>query len=1197
MKINPLLSLFIVQNQSFKDYFRIMKISLFLLFACALQLLAVNTEAQNAVITFPSNSISVGQLIEEIEKQTDYLVVYSNREIDTNRQVIIQNKSAKVSSYLKETLAKVGIGYKFENDYIILSKNTSLLDQIQQEKITGIVTDVKGEPIIGANVSVIGKSIGTITDIDGRFIINAPANAILRITYIGYIPQEIKVENKRELKIILQEDTETLDEVVVVGYGVQKKSDVTGAMIRVNSDELNSRPAANAFEAMQGKAAGVDIVSNERPGEIGTINVRGVRSLSASNTPLYVVDGIPLMSTSGIETLNPQDIESIDVLKDASATAIYGSRGANGVILVTTKKGKTGRTTINYDGSFTLSNLHSMTDYMDAGQLLDYRRQAAITGGTYNGAYGTAPDPDRDRALWLGTQSYMDNRVAKAYQLNADGTPVLRPATTEEKQIGYADMVPVYNASQLPTTDWGDLVTRNAFTQNHQISLSAGTETSKLYISLGYLDQEVPMKDQDFKRYTVNINGEITPMKWLKVGVGLNANHSIKNYGIVSNFDNGVAKDSYGLAMNMMPWWPAYNEDGSIMMTEEGDLRHNVLRNIDSAWNEYRYYGVNMSSYAEATLFPWLKWRTNLGAQYRNSRQGSFYGENYTNPFGFDSTSPGVAYNRHSQDISWTLENLIYINKTFKDIHTLNITLLQSAERYRTEDLSMRAYEVVYPTSLWYNIGQSNKSKYAPGSSYSTWSRASYMARVNYSLMDKYLLTLTGRYDGASVLADGNKWDFFPSAAIAWRMEQEEFIKHINWINQLKFRVGYGVTGNSSISPYQTSGSCTSTYANIPFGVGNAASNVIGTKTSVMPNYSLGWEKTSSVNIGLDFSILNNRISGSLEYYQAETSDLLMNKSLPVITGYALIQSNVGKTQNKGVELSLSTINVKTRDFTWQTDWTFSTNSEKIKELANGSMQDTSGPWFVGHPINIFWDYKYDRIWQDTPEDNKMMQLYQKIGNLTFLPGQYKICDQPLEEVPEGTEGSKTVILDDGTKVSYMDNGFGRFTDDDKVIYNKSPKWTGGLNNSFTYKDWNFSFFTYFRFGNTYYGLSQTIGRRLEKDVWSPTNTNAKFAQPTTATRTSTYDGARNYTKGNMVLVRNIALSYTVPQKFLNKYGINNAQIYTQVLNPFLFGGELVKAGINPDDVTGWDASNHIGGQTNNTCITRSFVLGVRLGF
>jgi len=226
-----------------------------------------------------------------------------------------------------------------------------------------------------------------------------------------------------------------------------------------------------------------------------------------------------------------------------------------------------------------------------------------------------------------------------------------------------------------------------------------------------------------------------------------------------------------------------------------------------------------------------------------------------------------------------------------------------------------------------------------------------------------------------------------------------------------------------------------------------------------------------------------------------------------------------------------------------------------------------------------------------------MMQLYQKIGNLTFLPGQYKICDQPLEEVPEGTEGSKTVILDDGTKVSYMDNGFGRFTDDDKVIYNKSPKWTGGLNNSFTYKDWNFSFFTYFRFGNTYYGLSQTIGRRLEKDVWSPTNTNAKFAQPTTATRTSTYDGARNYTKGNMVLVRNIALSYTVPQKFLNKYGINNAQIYTQVLNPFLFGGELVKAGINPDDVTGWDASNHIGGQTNNTCITRSFVLGVRLGF
>ena len=364
-----------------------------------------------------------------------------------------------------------------------------------------------------------------------------------------------------------------------------------------------------------------------------------------------------------------------------------------------------------------------------------------------------------------------------------------------------------------------------------------------------------------------------------------------------------------------------------------------------------------------------------------------------------------------------------------------------------------------------------------------------------------------------------------------------------------------------------------------------------------MTNFELGWEKTASLNVGLDFSVLNNRISGSVEYYVAKTSDLLMNKTLPVITGYGQILSNVGKTQNKGVEVSVSTVNVKTKDFTWQTDWTFSLNKEKIVELANNVDFDSNGPWKVGEPINVFWDYKYDRIWQDTPEDNRLMELYSAIGNLTFLPGQYKIKDQPLVEVPEGTEGSKTVTLASGEKVTYMDNGFGTFTDDDKVFYNKSPKWSGGLNNSFTYKDWNLSFFTYFRFGNTYYGLTQTIGRRIENDTWSEKNTDAKFAQPTTATRTTTYDYVRNYTKGNMVLVKNIALSYTLPQKFLKKFGASSATVYGQVLNPFLWGGELVKAGINPDDITGWNEANHIGGQTNNTCITRSYVLGLRVSF
>ena len=1069
----------------------------------------------------------------------------------------------------------------------------------QEKGITGIVVDASNEPIMGASVSVQGSTNGTITDINGNFTLKGVSdNAKLQITYVGYVTQIISVNGQSAFKVVLKEASTTLNEVVVVGYGTMKKSDLTGAMSRVTSKEIQNRPVQNALQAMQGTVAGADITTNSRPGELGSIRIRGNRSLLADNTPLYVIDGIP-MEAGSMADVSPNDIESMEILKDASATAIYGSRGANGVILITTKKGKEGRVSVNYDASFSWSNLHSETNYMNAGQLLDYNRQSAITGGTYNGAYGTAPDPDRDRTLWLGTDSYMDRVVKSAYKYDSSGNLVMRASTTAEKAAGYADEVPEYDSSSMLNTDWSKLATRTAFTQNHQLSLSAGTDRSKIYFSLDYLNQQVPMKDQNYKRYTANINGEIDPYKWLKVGMGISASHSIENYGIVDNSSNTVAKDSYGLAMSLMPYAPAYNEDGTVLVTNSGLSWHNVLRDIDSAWNEFRYTSVLYSSFAEAQILPWLKWRTNLGAQFRNSRYGSFYNEEWSNPYQFDSTAPDVGYNEQSTKLSWTLENLIYLSKTFNKIHKFDVTLMQSAERYRIEGIDVRAYDVVYPTSLWYDLGDSDKDLSSYGSSYSTWSRASYMGRINYSLMDRYLLTLTGRYDGASVLAKGHKWDFFPSAALAWKINEEKFMKNLTWINQLKLRVGYGVTGNSAISPYQTAGSVTSTYGDIPFGAGNITTNTTGTKTDVMPNTKLTWEKTSSTNFGVDFAVLNGRISGTIEYYIANTSDLLMNRSLPAITGYGQVKDNIGKTQNNGLEVTLSTQNVKTKDFSWTTDWTFGINKNKIKSLANGVTSDTSNLWFVGSPINVFWDYKYDRIWQNTTDDKKLMAVYAANG-ITFVPGQYKIKDQNFieDDTQSGNDGwvTKTIKVDGKSQqVTYKNNGFGTFDSSDKVIYKKDPKWDGGLNNTFRYKDFTFNFFTYFRFGNSYYGLTQTIDRRVEHSTWSSNNIGAKFAQPTTATRTKTYDYVRNYTKGNMVIVRNIALSYDLT-KHLSKCGVQSAQIYAQVLNPFLFGGELVKAGINPDDITGWDNTSHIGGQTNNTCITRSFVLGIRIG-
>ena len=1200
----------------------IMKISILLLLFGIFSVSATGY-SQEARVSITVNNTTINEVFTEIKAQTNYSFWFDVKDVDIDRKVSIHVENETVKSVLSTILKGQDLGFELKGNHIIIVKKEILNQSAgaglpqQNKKISGVIKDEHGEPIIGANVVVKGSTIGNISDHEGRFTLEVPENSTLTVSYIGYLSQEIKVGKRNIFNIILAEDSENLDEIVVIGYGTMKKSDLTGAVSSVKGDKISAIASTDITDILQGKVAGMNITSSSKVDESGSIRIRGNRSLNASNDPLYVIDGIP-MSVGSMADVNPNDIESMEILKDASATAIYGSRGANGVILITTKKGKTGKVTINYDGTVSFSKIHSMTDWMNSGELIDWNRQANVNAGAYTGKYGNAPDPDIDGDAYFGGVSqypYLRPVFNAAFQFNADGTPVLRDATQYEKEVlGYADRVPVYNSANIPTTPWTDYVTRTSLTHNHQISLSAGTEKSKLYMSLAYLDQESPMKDQDYKRYTVNMNGEIQATEFLKVGMGINASHSIKNYGIVSNFSNTTAKDSYGLATSLMPYAPAFDENGKILSPDDGPSRHNVLLNIDEALNETRYYGFMLSSFAELdfgkiwTPLEGVKWRTNFGTQYRNSREGSYYGDKFTNPLGYASTEPNVAYNNHNQKLAWTLENMIFYNKTFNKIHTVGLTLMQSAEYYRTEGLDARAYESKFPTALWYSIGDSNKAKLGAGSSFNEQQRASYMARLNYNLMDRYLLTVTGRWDGASMLAAGNKWDFFPSAALAWKMNEENFMKNIGWLNSLKLRVGYGVTGNASINSYQTAGSMVSQWANKPFGQGGITTNTTGAKASVLPNRNLGWEKTASTNFGVDFGFLNNRITGSVEYYIANTSDLLLNRSIPLMTGYTQILTNVGKTQNKGLEITLSTTNIQTEDFTWKTDFTFSTNRSKIVELADGKVDDPTNGWFIGKPMDEIWTYKYDRLWQDTPEDRRMLAIYKAKGNgITMFPGMAKLVDQEFIEVPEGTEGSKTVTLEDGSKVTYMDNGFGKFDKDDYHFQGSfTPKWEGGFTTTFIYKNWQLNAFFYGRFGNMYYGLMQTYGRRVENDTWSPENTDAKFPQPRAGGESFTdYKEYMNYTKGNMVAVRNIALSYTFPEKWLGKIGANSCQIYGQVLNPFIWGGDLVKAGINPDDTTGWGAEGgrsngtykYIGGQTNNTVLTRSFVIGLRLGF
>ncbi len=1111
--------------------------------------------------------------------------------------------------------------------------------------VTGTVKDAAGEPLIGASVIVEGTSRGVAVGADGSYSIGVSSNdAALRFTYLGYTDQVITVGTQRVINVSLQEDATMIDEVIVIGYGTIKKSDVTGAVSHIGADEIRERPVQNALQAMQGRMPGVDITTNSRPGQLGDIRIRGNRSLNASNEPLYVIDGIPMgsgvgtgpntaaidvieysLSAGSMADINPADIESIDILKDASATAIYGSRGANGVVLITTKKGREGRTSVSYDGTTTFTWVKNMTDWMTSGELLDWKRQARINADNYSGArYGKAPDPAWDLSNLMGGWEYLTPALATAYQLtgNNPNTPVMRAATPDEIARGYAPQVPVYDSSKMFDNDWTKYVSRVARTDSHQLSVSGGTEKVNFYTSASYLNQQSTNLDQDYQRFSLNASGEVRATNWFKMGMSANLGHSVQNYGVMNNTKNGGAKDAYGQALNQLRWAPTFaDENGQpVFVTgkkyedeyalytpgrDRGPSGHNMLNNIDKAFNENRAASVIASAYAEIQLAEGLRFRTNFGAQFREQRNGRYYAPLWSNPQGVTDSNPGWGYYGNTSNLSWTLENLIYYDKVFGD-HSISATLLQSAEKFRTEMIWMRFDQLTYESAKWYNgaaNGRGNPHSY--NTSYAATTMASYMARFNYAFKNRYLLTLTGRYDGASMLAAGNKWDFFPSASFAWKIEEENFMKNQTLFNQLKLRVGYGETGNSSVNAYQTPGTLVG--QNYLFDT----NPIPGSKAQVIPVPGLGWERTKQWNVGLDFGILRNRIMGSIEYYIANTTDLLMKKSVPYASGYDSVWANLGQTRNSGIEVSLTTTNISRPNFSWKTAWSFTLNREQVIETQYGKVDDAGQNMRIGHPMRPHFRLTYDRLWQNTDEDRRMMAIYKALGGYDYLPGQTMVKDkQPMVMGTEGQEGftTKDITWTDvnGTqhkeKVTYLNNGFGTIDDKDRsVIGSLTPDWVGSLTNTIDYKNWSLSFFLYARVGAMYNTLLQTYGfgnsaRRMDlDDVWSLDNPSGTYPQLRDGgAKFVNYNDDFAYRKASFVAVRNIALSYQLPERLLSKLTISNAQVYAQVLNPFIWGGKLVKAGINPDDDGRGNGAN---AQSNNTARYQSAVIGLRFSF
>ena len=1029
----------------------------------------------------------------------------------------------------------------------------------QKHVVTGTVVDQNGEPMVAVTVMEKGTSNGTITNFDGVFSLSVANNATLSVSFVGFKTQETSTTGKSNVRIVLREDNEQLDEIVVVGYGTMKKSDLTGAITRVGEKELQSRPVNNAFEALQGKAAGVDITTNERPGQIGSIRIRGERSLNGGNTPLYVVDGVPLMSASGIETLNPRDIESIDILKDASATAIYGSRGANGVVIVTTKQGQSGKMAIDYTGTLTVSNIIDRSPSMSAADFIQFSRWAKHNADPSAYADPMKPTQAEDAALFGETAS-------------------LDPTFYNNVMNGWSGNT--WDASKVKNTNWTDYVTQTALSQEHTLAVSGGTDKMKAYASFGYLNNKGTQKGQWYERYTGKVNVNIQPTKWFTLQASINGTWSEMDYGM-STFQgrSGSVPDAiYGTAKTIFNYALPYDENGDRIINPGGQ---STVYNIMEEWNHstqksqsFRALG-NFSGTIDfgEILEPLkgLRYKLAFGPDFRHWREGAYVDGFSTHKINSNGTE-GNNYSRlqNRRDFSWTLDNMIMFDRTFAEKHKVGVTLLQTASKWNIENSSMSANKIEKDSYLWnaFNTVDVTNSDQAVsiGSGLVERQLESYMIRLNYGFNDRYLITASGRWDGASQLADGHKWDFFPSTALAWRASEEEFIKNIGWISNLKVRLGVGVTGNAAVSPYETKGDITSIF--LPF---NGMGNVIGYTTNepyytnsqlAMANPELGWEKTTQWNLGLDFGFLNSRIWGSLEFYWSRTNDVIMQTNIPTLTGFPFTYANVGKTKNHGVEITLNALPVKlSNGFKWETSFNAAYQKDEIVELAYGKNDMPDNSLFIGESLSVFYGFGNKGIWQDTAEDKAEMAKWAEKG-YNFRPGNVR---------PEDVNGDYEMTIEDR-----------------KVLGNRNPKWTLGWTNTFSFKGIELGISMFGRLGYMFSTggepLTATANQR-EVDYWTPYNTGAEYQMPIYAQSTSgsgdNYSSLLGFKKASFIKVRNISLGYNLPKNIIKPIGLTHVKAYAQVINPFSL----------KQSIDGFDLD------TGRTYFNRSFVFGLEVGF
>jgi TonB-linked SusC/RagA family outer membrane protein len=1042
--------------------FIIMKLTVFFICFSVLSSIASGTYSQSSKISLNLNNTSIKYALKEIENTTNYYFLYNNDLIDVEKTVSVQIDSKNIEDVLDQLFKDENVKYVvMERQIIITPKNSSNQTVISQREITGQVTDSSGDPLPGVTVVLKGTTNGTITDFDGNYTIQATADDVLVFSFVGMASREVLIGDKRTISITLQDEAIGVDEVVVVGYGVQKRSDITGSVTSVPSDRLGKVPVTNLMHAIEGSTAGLNITQTSSvPGSSGDMQIRGVNSINANTSPFIVLDGIPFFGVTN--DINPNDIESIEILKDASAVAIYGTRGTNGVILITTKRGnpQDGKPKITYNGHVGIESIAHKLQPMGPEQYIQkYTDYHVVNGLTQQNV--------------LPNQSEIEN-----YNLWQDG--------------------------QFKPVDWLDEATQTGIIQDHSISISGGTDKMQYFVSGGYLDEKGVVKGYQFKRASFRSNIDAKINDYLKIGTS--------TFFTNNNYDGG--RVNFLEATAMSPFSKPRDENGNYItypMSPELLWENPLLGLTEDRLD--RNMNLTGNGYIEVTPgIPGLKYRMNASYIFNINRKAGYSGR-------ASNDQSGTATVDNSQTDNWVIENILSYTKDF-DKHHIDFTGLYSAQEVKYFRSWGTSRSFINDALTYYKMSAGvSQSIDSEGNKYSLLSQ---MGRLNYSYDSRYLFTFTARRDGYSAFgANTSKYGMFPSVALGWNIANESFMQDNPVVQQLKLRLSYGTTGNMAIDVNQTQS--TAETVQYPF-EGTAYTGILNNK---LGNANLNWETTTSTNIGVDFSLFDFRVSGSVEAYKTKTDDILLKRNLPGITGYSNIWANLGKMQNIGLDITLKTVNIKTNEFEWTTDFNFSTYRNEILELYGDGKDDVGNRWFIGKPLNSFYDYEKLGIWQQDEDPSGSDPI--------AIPGDLKFKDQ-------------LSIDTDGDGVA--DKADGQITgQEDRVVLGRTdPSWTGGFTNTINYK--NFSLRAFFQIShgglkrnNNLQYADLAFRRNVPSGFEYWTEENQSNYWPSLAA----YKNYRGYgfpEDWSYVRLKDVTLSYKVPQSVLNKYQINSLTLF-----------------------------------------------------